>query len=333
MFHGYAATAVGEKLKPFTFDPGPLRDHEVEVRVTHCGICHSDLSMIHNEWAISTYPVVPGHEAVGVVESVGSRVTSVKPGDRVGVGWWSNSCGTCEWCRGGERNLCPQAEGTIVGRHGGFADRVRCDATFAIRIPDAMGSSGAAPLLCAGTTVFQPFEEYEIRPTSRVAVLGIGGLGHLALQFADKWGCEVTAFTTSLDKSEELRRLGADHVASSRDEAGFAKLAGSFDFIISTVAVDLPWAKYLAMLRPKGTLCTVGIPTGPVGFTANDVINGDKRFVGASGGNPLQMERMLRFCVQHGITAQVQEFAMTQVNEALEKLRRNEARYRYVLVV
>jgi uncharacterized zinc-type alcohol dehydrogenase-like protein len=203
----YAARQPKGELTPFEFDPGPLRDDSVEVAVSHCGICHSDLSMLDNEWGMTTYPFVPGHEAVGKVVAVGKNVTAIKTGQTVGVGWYSGSCQTCRQCIGGDQNLCPTAEGTIVGRFGAFAERVRCQAAWAVPLPDALDPTAAGPLFCGGITVFNPLVQFDVRPTHKVGVVGIGGLGHLALQFLNKWGCEVTAFSSSAGKTDEVKKL------------------------------------------------------------------------------------------------------------------------------
>jgi len=214
--HGWAAPSAGSTLERIEFTPGPLGPEQVELRVESCGICHSDLSMIDNEWGQSVYPLVAGHEAVGIVEQAGEQVKGVKVGDRVGLGWFSGSCMACKTCLSGNHNLCAEGEQTIVGRHGGFADRVRCHWSWAIPVPDGVDATKAGPLFCGGITVFGPIAHFGVRPTDRVGVVGIGGLGHLALQFLDKWGCHVTAFTSSESKAGEARRLGADAVVDPR---------------------------------------------------------------------------------------------------------------------
>ena len=202
---------------PYRYDPGKLGPQEVEIAITHCGICHSDLHLISNDWGISQYPFIPGHEIVGTVAAVGAEVRSLEVGQRVGLGWQSNSCGECEWCSRGMENLCPAAEGTCVHRHGGYADRVRANARFVIPIPEALDSEHAAPLLCGGITVYNPLRTHGVNPSSRVGIVGIGGLGHLAIQFARVFGAEVTAFSTSAAKEEEARALGAHHFVNSRE--------------------------------------------------------------------------------------------------------------------
>ncbi|MBY0456607.1 MAG: alcohol dehydrogenase catalytic domain-containing protein, partial [Gemmataceae bacterium] len=193
----FAAAQPKGPLAPFEYAPGQLGDEQVEIAVSHCGICHSDLSMLDNDWGTTAYPFVPGHEVVGTVAAVGSRVANVKTGDRVGLGWYSKSCMRCRQCLRGDHNLCPTAEGTIVGRHGGFADKVRAHEAWVTRLPAELDPAKSGPLFCGGITVFNPLVQFDVRPTHRVGVVGIGGLGHMALQFANKWGCEVVAFSSS----------------------------------------------------------------------------------------------------------------------------------------
>ncbi|MBK7404499.1 MAG: NAD(P)-dependent alcohol dehydrogenase [Phycisphaerales bacterium] len=331
MFHAYAAEAAGQPLKPFEFDPGPLGSDEVEIRVRSCGICHSDLSMRDNEWGMTKYPFVPGHEIVGVVEQVGPEVRHLKVGQTVGVGWYSRACLHCRQCMSGDHNLCPTGEGVIVGRHGGFADRVRCQAAHAIPIPAGVDPMTAGPLFCGGITVFNPIVQFGVRPTDRVGVIGIGGLGHLALQFLSKWGCEVTAFTSSDSKADEARSMGAHHVVNSRDSKALAPLAGSLDFIISTVNVPLDWDAYLGALGPRGRMHVVGAVLEPIPVSAFGLIMAQKSISGSPVGSPATIARMLDFCGRHGIKPTTEIFPMKKVNEALEHLHAGKARYRIVL--
>jgi len=240
--YGFAAATAKTPLQPFEFDLGELGPEEVEIKVTHCGICHSDISMLDNEWGMSKYPFVPGHEAVGTIVAIGRHVKGLKIGQRVGVGWSAYSCLSCHECLSGHHNLCSQVQGTIVGHYGSFADRLRCQWTWARPLPDALDLMTTGPLLCGGITVFAPLLHYEIPPTARVGVIGIGGLGHMALQFANKWGCEVHAFTTSDGKEAEARKLGAHHVYNTKRDGVLKKIAGSLDLIISTinVPIDVP---------------------------------------------------------------------------------------------
>ncbi|EAQ82521.1 NADPH-dependent aldehyde reductase Ahr [Blastopirellula marina] len=331
VIHAYAALSSGAALEPFEYDPGPLLDNQVEVAVTHCGICHSDLSMVENEWGMTAFPLVPGHEASGVVAAIGSQVKGLKIGQRVGVGWQAGSCMSCPQCLGGDHNLCAQSAATIVGRHGGFADRVRCDWQFAIPLPDSLAAADAGPLFCGGVTVFNPMLQYGLLPMHRIGVIGIGGLGHMALQFANKWGCEVTAFTSSDSKREEALQLGAHHVVNSRDSDAMAKLAGSLDYILSTVNVPLDWPVILNALAPKGKLMVVGAVLEPIPIPAMSIIMAQRSVCGSPIGSPTTIAKMLDFSARHKIAPQIETFPMSKVNDALEHLKAGKARYRIVL--
>jgi len=330
---GLAAHAAGAELLPFRYDPGNLGPMEVEIGISHCGICHSDLHLITNDWGISQYPFIPGHEVIGKVNAVGADVKTLKVGQRVGLGWQSNSCGECEWCSRGMENLCLNSEATCVRRHGGYADRVRANARFVVPIPDALESENAAPLLCGGITVYSPMRTHEVNPSSRVGVIGIGGLGHLAIQFARVFGAEVTAFSTSPAKEEEARALGAHHFVNTRESRTLKDLAGSFDFILNTANADEDWGVYLQALRPTGTLCIVGVPPKPVSMPAFPLISGARTVAGSPIGSPQRIREMLEVAARHGVKAQTELFPMAKVNEAIEKVKKFKVRYRAVLVV
>ncbi len=330
----HAATAAKQNLQPFQFDLGELGPDEVDVRVTHCGICHTDVAMVDNDWGMSQYPVVPGHEIAGTVAAVGSNVDRLAIGQRVGVGALCGSCMKCEWCEGGAQHVCPQVKGTVIGEHkGGFASTVRVDNwQFAHPLPEGIASEHAGPLLCAGTTVFTPLIRYDVRPTDRVAIAGIGGLGHLAVQFLAKWGCEVTAISSTHDKEEQARRFGASHFIATKGTEDLAKAAKSFDFILSTISGDQPWDTYLAALRPKGKLCIVGIPDKPISYSPWSLIAGEKSVVGGQPGSIDETAQMLAFTAQHGIKPIIETFPMAEANAALDHTRQGKARYRAVLV-
>ena len=330
-FKAYAATAKGQALAPFEFDPGPLGVEQVEIKVSHCGICHSDLSMLDNEWGMTTYPFVPGHEVAGTVVAAGSQVKRVKVGDRVGLGWFSGSCLFCRQCLSGDHNLCATAEQTMIGRHGGFANRVRCQWLWATPLPVAIETETAGPLFCGGVTVFNPIIQCGVQPTQRVGVIGIGGLGHMALQFLNKWGCEVVAFTSSDGKRQEALKFGAHDTVSSRDSAQMQKLAGSLDFVLVTANVTLDWAAILNTLAPKGRLHVVGAVPEPIPVPAFTLLSGQKSLSGSPLGSPGTTAKMLEFCARHGIAPVIEKFPMSKVNEAMARLRAGKARYRIVL--
>ncbi len=329
--HGLAAHAAGAQLLPYKYDPGDLKPNEVEVRITHCGVCHSDLHLIDHDWGISQFPFIPGHEIVGTVSAIGSSVTDRQLGQRVGIGWQSDSCGVCEWCRQGQEHLCARSQGTCVGRNGGFADAVRVNSRFSIPVPDSLESENVAPLLCAGITVYAPIRNHGVNPASRVGVIGIGGLGHLALQFARAFGAEVTAFSTSIDKEAEARSLGAHHFINTRDTGALKKIAGCYDFILSTVNADQDWAGFVNALRPKGTLVFVGVPPAPASLPVFPLIAGQRSVAGSPTGSPHDLHQMLDVAARHNIKAMTERFPMAKANEAIQKVKKNKVRYRAVL--
>ncbi|GAB4172664.1 MAG: NADPH-dependent aldehyde reductase Ahr [Terrimicrobiaceae bacterium] len=327
----YASESPGGSLKPFEYSPAPLGPEEVEIAVSHCGICHSDLSMINNEWAQTQFPLVPGHEVAGTVVAAGAAARRVKEGDRVGLGWFSESCMSCPDCMSGNHNLCPLAGQTIVGRHGGFAERVRCHWSWAVPLPAAVDPAVAGPLFCGGITVFNPIVEFGVRPTDRVGVIGIGGLGHLAVKFLHHWGCEVIAFSSNPSKKEEILKMGAHRVVDSRDSSQMGDLARSVNFIISTVNVTLDWNAFVNILAPEGRLHFVGAVLEPLNIGVFPLIIGQRSVSGTPLGSPATTSLMLEFCARHQIAPTIETFPMSKVNEALAHLESGKARYRIVL--
>lgn len=328
--NAYAVTEAGGALQTFSYDPGPMAPDEVEIKITSCGLCHSDLSMINNEWRASRYPLVPGHEVIGEVVATGEGVKHLQPGQMVGVGWTSHSCLHCSPCLSGKQQRCQTGTSTIAG-HGGFADRIRVQHIWAVPLPDGIDTDSAGPLFCGGITVFAPFVDFGLKPTDRVGVIGIGGLGHLAIQFANAWGCEVTAFTSSLDKTEELKELGAHRVVNSRDNDALKAERGRFDFILTTVNVSLNWPLYMRALRAEGKLITVGMVQEPMGIPAAMLIGGQRVVSGSDTGPPDMVADMLEFCVRHDIKPMIEKFPMSDCNAAIDRLKSGKARYRIVL--
>ncbi len=328
---GLAAHAAGAELLPFRYDPGELGVQEVEIGITHCGICHSDLHLISNDWGNSQYPFIPGHEIIGTITATGAQVRSLMKGERVGLGWQSNSCGECEWCTRGLENLCPSLEATCVHRHGGYANKVRANARFVVKIPDSLPSEQAAPLLCAGITVYNPLRDHCVNPSSRVGIAGIGGLGHLAIQFARAFGAEVTAFSTSTAKEAEARALGAHHFVNTRESKAMKEVSGSQDFILNTANADQDWGVFIQTLRPTGTLCFVGVPPSNISVHAFPLISGIRTITGSPIGSPQRMREMLDVAARHDIKATIEGFPMAKANEAIEKVKKNKVRYRAVL--
>jgi alcohol/geraniol dehydrogenase (NADP+) len=327
----WAAHEMGQRLEKYSYDPGPLGADDVEIEVDYCGICHSDLSVIDNEWGNSQYPIVPGHEVAGRVIGVGSNAKGVMIGQRVGVGWNSGSCMHCTQCLGGDHQLCLTAQPTIVGHFGGFANRMRAHWAWTIPLPEDIEFSTVGPLLCGGITVFSPLWTFDVKPTDRVGIVGIGGLGHMGVKFANAWGCEVTAFTSSESKSDEAKAFGAHRVLSTRDAKAIAGAANSLDILIVTVNVSLDWPSLLQTLKPKGRLHVVGAVLEPMGIPAFSLIMGQKQVSGSPTGSPTLIAKMLEFAARHKIEPKVESFALSDVNAALDHLRAGKARYRIVL--
>ncbi|QYY35726.1 NAD(P)-dependent alcohol dehydrogenase [Ruficoccus sp. ZRK36] len=327
---GYAASAPKAAFEPFEYQAEDLRADDVLVSVDHCGICHSDLSMLDNDWGRSVYPFVGGHEVVGKILWKGEHVTHLQLGQRVGVGWFSGSCMHCRECMSGHHNRCSHAEETIVARHGGFASHVVAKSEWAIPLPADLDATKAGPLFCGGITAFNPFVINGIMPTQRVGVVGIGGLGHLALQFAKGWGCEVTAFSSSEDKEAEARSMGAHHFVNSRQADAFKRLQGTLDMVLVTVNVGLDWSAYLELLRPGGKLHFVGAAP-PAEFVPFQLIGGQRSIGGSPLGSPATVGDMLEFCARHDIAPVTEHYSMAQINDAFEHLSSGKARYRIVL--
>lgn len=331
MINAFAAFEPQGQLKPFEYDPGPLKPDEVEIDVQYCGLCHSDLSVIDNEWGITQYPVVPGHEVVGTIAEIGAGVKNLTIGQTVGLGWHAGYCNVCIPCRSGDNNLCTTAQATIVGHHGGFADKVRAAANSVVPIPDGIDLESAGPLFCGGITVFNPLVQFDVQPTDKIAVIGIGGLGHMALQFLNGWGCEVTAFTSSEDKKKEALALGAHDTLNSRDPKEIEAAAGRFDMIISTVNVKLDWNLYLGTLKPRGRLHFVGATLEPLDINVFSLIMQQRSISGSPVGSPLTIARMLEFARLHQVKPVIEKFSFDNINKAIQRLRSGEAHYRIVL--
>ena len=331
MIKAYAAMKPGAELEAFEYDPGTLKADEVEIKVESCGICHSDLSMLDNEWGFTQYPFVPGHEVVGTISEVGESVKNFKTGDRVGLGWHSGYCLSCQTCHSGDHNLCQKAEPTIAGRHGGFADKVRAQATAVVALPESLNPDSAGPLFCGGITVFNPLVQFDIQPTSKVAVIGIGGLGHMALQFLNAWGCHVTAFTSSEAKQKEALELGAHAVLDTRDKEALESAQNQFDLILSTVNVKLDWNAYLNTLAAKGRLHFVGATLEPLDIGVFSLIGAQRSVSGSPVGSPGTIKTMLDFAARHDIEPVTQYFDFKDINQAISTLREGKAHYRIVL--
>ena len=332
-FTAYAALQPKEKLQVWQYEPAPLKDSEIEVRVTHNGLCHTDIHMRDNDWGVSEFPLVAGHEVVGEVTEIGKAVTNLKPGDRVGLGWIENSCRVCYHCLQGEENVCKQGfTGLIVGNHGGFADKVRATADFAYKIPDALDSAAAAPLLCAGITVYTPLRTHIKYPGMKVGIVGIGGLGHLAIKFARAMGAEVTVLSSHANKEAEAKEFGAHHFYQWGSSEAEKDLTGSLDLLLSTSSAELDWDLAFNLLGNNGTLCFLGIPISSINVPLIPLIFGQKSVVGSVVGGRRYMQEMLDLAAVNQIKPMIETIPLSQVNEAMDKVLAGKARYRIVLL-
>lgn len=330
--HAYAVKSAKSELEPFEYETEPLSPIDVEVRVQYCGVCHSDLAMIDNDWGMSSYPLVPGHEVIGEITAIGDSVRDLKVGQQVGVGWQSGSCQHCRYCNRGKEHLCVnEQQQTIVGRYGGWGESVRSQARFAVPIPDGLDPAIAGPLMCAGTTVWTPMRHYGVVPGMKTAVLGVGGLGHLAVQFLAKFGTDVTAISSSHNKEDEARQLGASDVIATRGTDELQKAAMKFDFIISTVSADVDWGQFVEALAPGGRLCIVGIPESDIKLPPFQTINYQRSISGGRAGAPSDTAEMLEFCARHDVKPMCEQFEMPDVNQAVQHVREGKVRYRAVL--
>jgi len=330
IYKAWVAKVAKQPMAFTTVEPGPLGTEEVEVAVEHCGLCHSDLSIFNDEFGISQFPATLGHEVVGRVTAVGPSAKGVTVGQQVGVGWFSGSCMHCRQCLSGRQHLCPQAQLTIVGHRGGFASHIRCHWVWAIPLPEGLDLAEAGPLLCGGITVFSPLVAHA-RPVDRVGVIGIGGLGHMALKFAAAYGCDVTAFTSSESKFDEAKSFGARHVVSSKDSAAIKKLGGSLDLLISTVSAPIDWNAMIGTVAPNGRLHVVGLMVEPIPVSAFSLILQQRAVSGSPTGSPVGIATMLDFAARHRVAPQTEHFPMSRINEAFARLESGKARYRIVL--
>ncbi len=337
--NAYAAPAAGEPLAPITIDRREVGPNDVLIQIEFAGICHSDIHTVNGDWGPQPFPVVPGHEIVGLVTEVGSDVTKHQVGDRVGVGCMVNSCGECVNCRAGDEQYCVKGNiGTYAATdvdgsttQGGYSTHVVVDADFVLRIPEGLDPAAAAPLLCAGITTYAPLTHWNAGPGKQVAVVGLGGLGHMAVKIAHALGAEVTVLSQSLKKQEDGLRLGADHYYATEDPATFEQLASRFDLIVNTVSARIDLDAYLGLLAVDGTLVNVGAPPEPLSLNVFSLIGGRRSFAGSMIGGIAQTQEMLDFCAEHGIAADVEVIAAEQVNEAYERVLASDVRYRFVI--
>jgi uncharacterized zinc-type alcohol dehydrogenase-like protein len=326
----WVAKAPKQKLALQDVDLGPLGTEDVEVAVEHCGLCHSDLSVFNNDWGISQYPAILGHEVVGRVTALGPNAKRLQVGQRVGVGWFSASDMHCRQCMSGNHHLCPQAQATIIGHRGGFASYIRAHWAWTFPLPEKLNFAEAGPLLCGGVTVFAPLFRFA-RPTDRVGIIGIGGLGHMAVKFGAAYGCDVTAFTSSESKFEEAKGFGANHALTTKDSAAIKRLGGTFDLLISTVNVKLDWDALIGTLAPNGRLHVLGAVLEPLPVSALSLMFQQRSVSSSPTGSPVTIETMLDFAARHKIAPQTEHMPMSKINEAFARLASGKARYRIVL--
>ncbi|MER7488592.1 NAD(P)-dependent alcohol dehydrogenase [Streptomyces sp. NPDC126497] len=335
----YAAPAAKAPLERTTIERREVGEHDVLIDIKFAGICHSDIHQAREGWGEAIFPMVPGHEIAGVVSEVGPGVTRYRVGDRVGVGCMVDSCRECDNCRAGREQYCAVG---MVGTYnaldrngeptyGGYAQSIVVDENYVLRIPDGLALDVAAPLLCAGITTYSPLKRWGAGPGKKVAILGMGGLGHLGVKIAHALGAEVTVLSQSLRKKDDGLKLGADHYRATSDPKTFEELRGAFDLIVSTVSAPLDLGAYLSLLRTEGTLANVGAPEEPVALNLFSVIGGGKTLAGSMIGGIAETQEMLDFCAAHGIGAEIELIGAAEINEAYERVLDSDVRYRFVI--
>ncbi|PRD14593.1 NAD(P)-dependent alcohol dehydrogenase [Pantoea coffeiphila] len=338
---GYAAKAANTPIEPFEFKRRDLQAGDVHIDIHYCGVCHSDLHMARNEWGVSQFPLVPGHEIVGRVVATGSDVTAFKAGDLVGVGVMVDSCGHCAQCHGGEEQYCEEGftatynseEKTIGGMtFGGYSDSIVVDSKFVVSVPDNLELSAVAPLLCAGVTTWSPLQHWKVQPGQRVGIIGLGGLGHMAVKLASALGAEVVLFTTSPAKGADALRLGASQVVVSKDAEQMESVKNSLDMILDCVAAPHDLDPYLNALKTNGHLVLVGIPDSPhKSPNVTPIVFKRLSISGTSIGSIKETQQMLDFCGQHNIVSDVEVIRLDQVEDAFERMLKGDVKYRFVI--
>lgn len=337
---GYAAMSAGEKLVPWNFSRRTPRPHDVLVEIKYCGICHSDIHLVNNDLGISLYPMVPGHEIVGVVTGVGDHVSKFKVGDTVGIGCMVDSCRECENCKNDLEQYCLNGATftyTSVERHGdgttygGYSNQIVCDEEFVLKVHENLPLEKVAPLLCAGITTYSPLRYWKVDAGDKVAILGLGGLGHMGVKFAAAFGAEVTVLSTSPSKEQDAKRLGAHKFINTRDEEQVKSVAGYFDFILDTVSAEHDYNMYVNMLRARGKMVCVGLPTAPANIVPPNLIFFGRSFAGSLIGGIAETQEMLDYCAEKNITSDVEVINIKDVNKAYERIMRNDVKYRFVI--
>tara|TARA_R110002020_G_scaffold53905_3_gene150453 strand:- start:2172 stop:3218 length:1047 start_codon:yes stop_codon:yes gene_type:complete len=336
---GYAATDASKPLAPFTFERREPDADDVAISIQYCGVCHSDIHTVRNEWKNAVYPIVPGHEIVGVVTAVGSDVTKFKVGDKVGVGCFVDSCVGCASRDLDNEQYMPglvqtynsvEADGKTATQ-GGYSDHIVVKEGYVLSIPDNLPLDATAPLLCAGITLYSPLRHWNAGPGKKVAILGMGGLGHMGVKIAHAMGADVTVLSHSLSKKEDGLKLGADHYYATSDAETFTKLAGTFDLIICTVGVAIDWNAYLGLLKVDGSMVIVGAPEDAIPVHAFSLIPGRRSLSGSMIGSIKETQEMLDFCGKHDIVSEIETIGIQEINEAYERVLKSDVRYRFVI--
>lgn len=336
---GYAATDASKPLTPFTFERREPRDDDVVIDIKYCGVCHSDIHQARNEWGNSVFPMVPGHEIVGIVTAVGSKVTKFRVGDRAGVGCFVDSCTTCATRDLDLEHYLPglvvtyngvEADGKTATQ-GGYSDSIVVKEGYVLSIPENLPLDAAAPLLCAGITLYSPLRHWKAGPGKKVAIVGMGGLGHMGVKLAHAMGAEVTVLSQSLSKKEDGLKLGADHYFATNDPETFKTLQGHFDLIICTVAAEIDWNAYLNLLKVDGDFVLVGIPENAVPVHAFALVPARRSISGSMIGSIKETQEMLDFCGEHNIVSEIETIKIQEINEAYERVVKSDVRYRFVI--
>ncbi|MDR3451065.1 MAG: NAD(P)-dependent alcohol dehydrogenase [Alphaproteobacteria bacterium] len=337
---GYAALKAKAPLAPFSFERRDPREHDVVIDIKFAGICHSDIHQARDEWGGSQFPMVPGHEIAGIVSKIGSKVTKYKVGDKVGVGCFVDSCRKCTYCNDGLQQFCVEGmTGTYnsverdgkTPTQGGYSNVIVVDENYVLRMPDNLPLDAAAPLLCAGITLYSPLKHWKAGPGKKVAILGMGGLGHMGVKLAHALGADVTVLSHSHKKEADAKRMGADHFYATADEGTFQKLANTFDLIICTVSQDIDWNQYLTLVKVDGSMVLVGVPEKPVPVGAFSMIMGRRSLAGSLIGGIPETQEMLDFCGKHNIVCDIEKISADKINEAYERVVKSDVRYRFVI--
>lgn len=337
---GYAASAAKAALEPYSFQRRDARDHDVVIDIKYCGICHSDIHQARDEWGGSVFPMVPGHEIAGIVSRVGPKVTKYKVGDKVGVGCFVDSCRSCAYCSKGLEQFCTEGmtqtyngreRGSQTPTMGGYSDTIVVDENYVLRIPENLPLDAAAPLMCAGITLYSPLRHWQAGSGKKVAIIGLGGLGHMGVKLAHALGADVTVLSHSNKKQADAKRLGADHFYATSEAKTFEKLAGSFDLIINTVSLDIDWNQYLNLLKVDGSMVLLGAPERPVPVSAFSLIMGRRNLAGSLIGGIKETQEMLDFCGRLNIACDIEVIPASKINEAYERVLKSNVRYRFVI--